>query len=677
MKFPALSLLLALGASLAHAQDAPAAATEPSPEVSDAIRKVFPALVLIHVVMEEGADGRMKKVQGAGSGTILTPEGHVVTNHHVAGRGTRFVCVLSTREEVDATLVGTDPLADLAVLKLDLSTRRLKDQPVPTAAFGDSSLLRTGDVVYAMGSPGGLSQSVTRGIVANTEMIAPRNIGGLTLDGENVGELVRWIGHDAVIYPGNSGGPLVNPAGEVIGVNEVGIASLGGAIPANLAKKVVTTLIQEGRVVRSWIGLEVQPLLRRMTAERGVLVATVWPQSPAAAAGVRAGDFITSYGGVPVPDCRADEDIPVFNAMVLGTAPGTEVVLGGTRGGQPQTWTVRTEEREPTKARESELREWGMTARDFTRMSALEKSRTGRAGVLVDSVRTGGPMAEAKPALRAADVLLSANGTRLERRADLVAFTAAFVKDLAAAKPVLVEFEREGQQLATVVKLGPVAEPVKPLTARRAWLGASVQVLTDDLAEALGVRGRRGVRLTMTATNSPARKAGLKEGDLLWTVAGKSINARRAEDADVFAEMILACAVDSTVELTGQRDGQPQTWSVMLAARPVDDGALGEHRDELFEFTARQLSARQRDAALASGLDASGVAVAKVEPNGWAALGGLVGDDVILSVDGEPTPDVDSLRKCLAAVRETRPRSVVFAIRREARTRFLEIEPRW
>jgi len=103
-----------------------------------------------------------------------------------------------------------------------------------------------------------LSQSVTKGIVANTEMIAPRGMGGVRLDGENVGELVRWIGHDAVIYPGNSGGPLVDSEGNIVGVNEVSVG-LGGAIPANLAKKVADEIISNGFVTRSWVGIEVRP----------------------------------------------------------------------------------------------------------------------------------------------------------------------------------------------------------------------------------------------------------------------------------------------------------------------------------------------------------------------------------------------------------------------------------
>ncbi len=661
--------------SPARAENPPAA---PPVEITDAIRKVYPALVRIYVVMEEGSGGRMRKMQGSGSGAIISAEGHVLTNHHVAGRGTRFVCTLSDRDEVDATLVGTDALADLAVLKLDLSTRRFKDQPLAVATFSDSDALKTGDVVFAMGSPGGLSQSVTRGIVANTAMIVPKHQIGLTLDGETVGELVRWIGHDAVIYPGNSGGPLVNPAGEIIGVNEVGIASLGGAIPSNLAKKVAAELIEKGSITRGWIGAEVQPLLRSMADKKGALVATVWKDSPAAQAGIQPGDFITHYQGTALPDCHAAEDIPVFNAMVLNTAPGTEVTLEGVRGGQPQTWKLTTAVREPTQAKESELREWGLTTRDFTRLAALEKFRPTKEGVLVDTVRPGGPTAEAKPALRAGDVIVRVAGKPVKDRAELAAFTAEFTKALTEPAPVLVEFERDSQKLATVAKIGPVKDPVKPRLAEKAWMGAATQVITDELATALGIPGKKGVRVTALAPDSPAKKAGLKEGDLLLKLDGKVINARRPEDSEVFPELILAYPVDATLELAGLRDGQPQTWSVALAPRPIDDQELLEYKDDLFEFTARQLSTAQRDQAREQHGEApAGLSVLKVEPSGWAALGGLVPEDIILTIDGNKTDDITALKALLSSLRTSKPRSVVFGIRRGPRTHFLEIEPRW
>jgi serine protease Do len=677
--FSRRAALLLVALSTAQPLRAEATATPPpAAEVEDAIRKMYPALVRIYVVMEEGSDGRMRKMQGSGSGAIISAEGHVLTNHHVAGRGTRFVCSLSNREEIDATLVGTDALSDLAVLKLDLSTRRLKDQPLAVASFGDSDKLKVGDTVLAMGSPGGLSQSITRGIVANTEMIVPKHQISLTLDGETVGELVRWIGHDAVIYPGNSGGPLVNPAGEIVGVNEVGIASLGGAIPSNLAKKVAAELIEKGSVTRSWIGLEVQPLLRGMTDEKGALVASVWKGSPAAAAGLKPGDFITSYNGTTLPDCHAAEDLPVFNAMVLGTAPGTKVTLAGTRGGKPQTWEMTTLQREPNMGKEDELRPWGLTARDFTKVSALEKFRDSEDGVLVDTVRAGGPAAEAKPPLRAADVIVRVSGKPVKTREELEKITEELTQGASEPKPVLVEFERDREQLATVVKVGTPKDPMRPRLAEKAWMGMATQVITDELATALGIPGKKGVRVTALAPDSPAEKSGLKEGDLILKLDGKVINARRPEDAEVFPELILAYPADASVELEGMREGQPQKWTVALAPRPIDDSELTEHKDELFEFTARQLSTAQRDRAKEQqDENPAGVSVLKVEPSGWAALGGLAPEDIILTIDGTEVNDISALKAKLNSLRETKPRSVVFGIRRGPRTSFLEIEPRW
>lgn len=643
-------------------------------ELEPAINSVFPALVLIHVVYETGEDGRMRKGQASGSGTIISPDGYILTNHHVAGRATRITCRLPNREEVDATLVGTDPLCDLAIIKLDLSSRRNPKEPLPYAKFGDSDKLKVGDVVLAMGSPSGLSQSVTKGIVANTAMIMP--YGEFVLDGENVGELIRWIGHDAVIYHGNSGGPLVNLKGEIVGVNEIGIATMGGAIPGNIAKAAAKELIAKGTIARSWIGLEVQPLLKEMTSGKGVLVSAILPDSPAKTAGIEPGDFITEVNGTAVAESRSAEDVPVFNQMILTAPVGSAMTLKGLREGKPQTWQLTTTTRERNVAKEMELPEWGLTVRNLTRISALEAHRPDSRGVLIDTIRSSGPCAESKPAFKKDDVITQVGDLKIADTAALVKFTKEFVQGLSEPKPLLVTFERDEQELTTVVKIGPEVANENPRQATRAWLGLNTQVLTTSLAEALGVDGKSGVRVTHVAPDSPAKKAGLQKGDLLLKLDGQVISARNASDQELFENLIHQHKLGSEIELSGIRAGEPQVWKATLADQPQPAATLAEWKDEQFQFKARDLSFDDRtDEHLAK--DAKGVRIVAVERAGWAALAGMGTGDMLLSIADKPVENIATLKTILAQLRDTKPRRVAFFIRRGVHTKFLEVEPRW
>ena len=674
-------VVLALAVPLVAATPTPALApaadtTEASrPAIQRAVDAVYPALVRIHVVMEEGEGGRMQKRRGTGSGTIISEDGYILTNHHVAGRGTRIVCRLSNREELDAELIGTDALSDLAILKIDPKSRRDPKPKLAVAKFGDSDKLKVGDAVLAMGSPAGLSQSVTRGIVSNTAMISPYG-GGLSLDGERVGDLVRWIGHDAVIFPGNSGGPLVNLKGEIIGVNEVSIGSLGGAIPGNLAQAVAKELIKTGRVLRSWIGLELQPLLKQMSRARGVLVASVLAGSPAETAGLRAGDVVTEYDGREVPESRAPEDLPLFNRMVLTTPVGASVALKGVRDGKPMTWRVATVEREANLARESELLNWGLTLRDFTRVSALELERTNRLGVLVDSVRPGGASAEAKPALREGDIITRVAETPITNTAALTKFTADWTRGLTEPKAVLVTFDRDGQEFATVARIGPEVQDDKPARAAKAWLGVQTQVLTRELAEALDLAGKKGVRVTKVLTGSPADKAGLRVGDVFTRLDDEVIAASTPADQELFENLIRQSRAGSAAELQGFRDGQPLKLTATLGRQPKPASELDEFKDDRFEFTARELSVMDRLAAKLADAD-KGVRIATVQNSGWAALAGLSSGDTLLKIDGDPVASIAGLKSTMERLRESKPRRVVFFIKRGIHTAFLELEPKW
>ena len=662
--------LLLLAASLGAADDAR------RPEVERAIARLSPTIVRIEVISEDGSEGRMLRQHAVGSGAIIDAQGRVITNYHVAGRGATFLCRLADREELPATLVGADAMTDVAVIQLDLSRRRSK-APLPVAEFADSDRVRAGDTVLSMGCPAGLTQSVTLGIIANDAMVMTRFVGAMSLDGESVGELVRWFGHDAVIFGGNSGGPLVDTQGRIVGINEIGIGSLGGAIPANTARTVATELIAGGRVVRGWLGLEVQPLLRSLSGEgrRGVLVRSVLRGSPAAVAGLRQGDLLTSLAGQPVhADC--DEQMPTYHGQVAALRPGREVSLEFVRDGAVRTVVATSAERPANIAREAELASWGATVRDQTRLSALRAKRPNQDGVVVDSLRPGGPAAEAKPALLEGDLIVALGGRPVKDVAALRAVSRELLQGKTEPESVLVAFVRAGAELISVVRIGPEVDAAVAPRAARPWAGFASQVLTAELAKALGLKGKAGIRVTQVVAGSTAELAGLKVGDLCFKLDGKVIPARRPEDAEVFGALLRDYPVGAEVELEGQRDGQPFKLTLRLADRPAPAAELPALKEARFGFSVREQGfddkAARKDDEVAAGL-----LVSKVERSGWADLAGLRGGDLLLTVNGQPVPDLAALRARLAVLAREKPRHVVLQVRRSISGAYLEFEPDW
>jgi len=651
-----------------------AAATDPA--IARAVTSVYPALVRIYVVVNRPGGGRMRKMRAAGSGAIIGKEGYVVTNHHVAGNAGRIICNLADQQEIEAELVGTDPLADVAVLKLDLAQLEDPSAGVPVAQWGDSDAVRVGDVVFAMGSPAAVSQSITKGIVSNTKLILPRTYGGmLKLDGEDVGSVVRWLAHDAVIYGGNSGGPLVDTDGRIVGINEIGLGSLGGAIPSNLARYVAEQIIAHGHVKRSWTGMEVQPRLRSGKAPAGVLVSGVIAGSPADKAGLRAGDVVTRFDG-QVVDCDVPEQLPLFNQRVLSTPIGKTVTVDLLRAGQPVTVSLTTAAREAALPKPVELKSWGITARNLSRMMALERRRGDKNGVLVGSLRPGGPCGEAKPAIQAGDIIRDVAGQQVKDVAALLAVTRRATRGTSEPTGVLVRFLRGTKELMTVVKVGKEPPSDRPARAKKPWPAVATQVLTRDLAKALSLAGKSGVRVTEVYPHRAGDKAGLKVGDVILTVDSDRIEASQPEDGEVFATMIRQYRVGGEVVLGVRRGGKDIRITMTLEAPPVRADRLATYEDDDFEFTARNLSAMDRfKKKLAA--DQKGVLVAKVASGGWADLGGLASGDVLVSVQGRPTGDVDALKAVLKQVTSARPRRVVFFIRRGIHTVFREVEPAW
>jgi len=640
--------------------------------VASAASAVIPALVRIHVVEVDYESGREVKSEATGSGVILTAEGHVITNHHVAGKAKQLVCTLSNRDEIDADLVGTDPLTDICVIKLLPG----KERRFPVATFGDSSLLEVGDQVLAMGSPHALSQSVTVGVVSNTELVMPALYWPFKfeVEGEDVGSMVRWIGHDAELNPGNSGGPLVNLKGEVVGINEIRLG-LGAAIPGNLARRVADDLLARGEVVRAWLGLEAQPLLRSHDVAAGVLVSGTIPGSPAEAAGLQSGDIVLALAGRQV-SVRAPEELPEFNRMVADLPLGEEVAIDILRDGAHQVIRAAPRKREPVRMRDRELSEWGITARDLSLLAATEMRRAGRDGVLVTTVRPGGPCDAAKPKIVPDDVILQVAGKPVAAAAALAKLTAELTDGVHERLPVLVAFDRKGQRYLTVVEIGREPPPGPAREVRKAWLGVSLQVLTREIADALAMPDRTGVRLTQVYPGTSADKAGLAVGDFIVALDGREVPASRPQHFDVFPAMLRQYPAGSQVQLAVIRDGREMTLTVTLDESPAPPREMTKYRDDLFEFSVRDVTLTDRARERWQEKE-YGPLVQIVSEGGWAALGHLAVGDVVLAVDGRRTPDVASLEQIMKEVGAEKPEALVLKVRRGIHTLYIELKPKW
>ncbi|MBL7647372.1 MAG: trypsin-like peptidase domain-containing protein [Candidatus Hydrogenedentes bacterium] len=441
---------------------------------------VAPALVHIRPVKEVYAQGQRKEVLIVGSGFIISPDGYVVTNEHVAGESKVVRCVLGDKNEVDAKVVGVDPYTDLAVLKLDVPEK------LPFVRLGDSSKLEAGQTVMAMGSPHGLSRSVSMGIVSVTD----RNLGGQTEGGISFS---NWIQTDAAINPGNSGGPLVDLRGDVIGVNTMvlrGAENVGFAIPSNMVRQVVDSIIAKGRVERSWVGLDLQEMLARTddATRQGVVVADIDPLSPAAEArtqpilgpvrdesaatptGIQPGDILVAVNGTPV-NARFEEDLPKVHKLIADLPVGQPATFTFQRGDQKIDIPIVTEEQGGLKGAQVEYTEWGFTASELTPAIVRRARLESRQGVLVSGTQVGG-LAN-KVGLTQGDIILSVDDVVVE---NLEQFSTLYRERVDKQVPlVLLSVRNRALHRFVLVKQDPAMKEVATAPAAPAVPAEGVQ----------------------------------------------------------------------------------------------------------------------------------------------------------------------------------------------------------
>ena len=430
-------------------------------------------------------------------------------------------------------------------------------------------------------------------------------------------------------------------------------------------------LRKHGEVRRSFLGLDVQPLLKGEGGP-GALVSGVVPGSPAEKAGMRPGDILVALAGAPV-DVRHPEELPDYNRRVMQAPVGAPLELTYLRDGREGHVAAVTVERGAAQGDEFELRGLGVTVRDLTLLSASERRREPRSGVLVTGLRQGGPAAEAKPALRPDDVVVSVAGRPVHSVRELALATSRASADKTG---LLLGFDRQGQDLLTVVRPGAHDEGDRSAEARKAFLPVSAQALTPDLADALGLKGRTGVRVTQVYPGSSAEAAGLRKGDVLLQLDGQAIPVSRPEELETFLSMVRAYPLGSRVKLSAVRDGSPLSLTAELVLAPPPARELLEYRDTKFEFAVRDLTAQDRLQSMFE-REQPGALVTRVEAGGWAALAHLAVGDVVLSVDGTRVDGAGALRERMERLAAGRPKRVVFFVLRGVQTLFLELEPAW
>jgi len=342
--------------------------------------------------LRERFQRRAPRARGQGSGFVISEDGIIVTNHHVAGEADEVNVTLADGRTLDAEVVGTDPQTDIAVIKIDADN-------LPVAKLGSSQDMRVGEWVVALGSPFGLAQSVTAGI------ISAKGRGNVPVGGQDF--FADFIQTDAAINPGNSGGPLVNLNGEVIGVNTAIVSRTGGsmgigfAVPIDMATFVIDQLRDKGSVTRSYLGAWIQDLTPELSQHfgepDGVLIGDIIPDSPAERAGLQSGDLVIEFEGRPVRDAGS------FRSRIASTGVGEEVDLTVVRDGKRMEKTLTLAERptelasapeaaQPEEA-EATKTELGISVQNLTEELAEQFGLTGQRGVLVSEVQPGSPAA--------------------------------------------------------------------------------------------------------------------------------------------------------------------------------------------------------------------------------------------------------------------------------------------
>ncbi len=411
--------------------------------VKSAKEKVFPAVVFIKCLREDMQGGRRVSQEVSGSGVLISAEGELLSNWHVVDKATEVRCLLSNGKAYDAKVLGSDKDTDVALLKL---VRGADLTALSFAQLGRSSQLTEGDFVMAMGAPYGLSRSVSIGIISCTQRFLPGS-----------SEYSSWLQTDASINPGNSGGPLVNTAGEVVGLNTRGMMGGGGdmgfTVPIEVARVVAEQIRKHGKMDWSWTGIQLQPLkdFNRnvyFPENEGVVVAETDPESPARRAGLVAGDRIIKINAEAVTGLT-HEDLPAVRRR-LGLLPkGQPAVLEFARKGTIQKIELLPREKGKVEGEEIECLRWDFTVKAINQFDNPDLYFQRNEGVFIYGVKFPGNASQA--GLTQQDIVLKIDGKEIKSPADVKAIHGETLKNLSTKHRANIVILRNGEQRQVVL----------------------------------------------------------------------------------------------------------------------------------------------------------------------------------------------------------------------------------
>ncbi len=383
---------------------------------------------------------QQRKQSGVGSGFVIDGNGHILTNNHVVAKSDKIIVRFFDGVEVPASIVGTDPKTDVAVIKIDKRKLPNKYKLYPVR-IGDSDKIRVGDWAIAVGNPFGLENTVTVGVISAK---GRSDIG--------VAEIEDFIQTDASINPGNSGGPLLNIKGEVIGMNTAIVVSgqgIGFAVPINMAMEIYHQLLKKGKIVRGYLGVYIQDVNQPLAKEfglpepHGVIVLKVVPGSPADKAGIREDDIIVEYNGKKVKGARH------LKKMVAMTEPGKWVDIKIFRDGKYRTLKVKITELPTEALATAEESPLGIEVKSVKDLSPAELQKYDvreKKGVVVIGVKDNSPLAQY---VRVGDVILKINRTRIETLEDYI----KAVSKIKKGDTVIIQISRGGYRVYLTVTL--------------------------------------------------------------------------------------------------------------------------------------------------------------------------------------------------------------------------------